>query len=79
MTYYMNNNKPPQMPQRELRSLLIILRNVLRAAKMEDASFGMIGSDNDPTEFIKERTRVYRQSWIVAPLEELIERYSGQE
>lgn len=53
-----------------------MLQKAIKAANMENASFGgsrdVISLNGGPPEpldaFIKERTRLYRQSWIVAPL-----------
>lgn len=46
---------------------------------MEKAHFGDIGrvgpfptTEGEVTDFIKERTRIYRQSWIIGPLEEAL-------
>lgn len=59
------------------RQVLADLHAALRAARMERASFSNICNPNDDcgvteknvTEFIKERTRRYRESWIIGPLE----------
>jgi hypothetical protein len=46
---------------------------------MELARFGQLANkgllpttEAEVTEFIKQRTRLYRESWIIAPLEEAI-------
>lgn len=61
------------------RALLATLRQVVTDAKMGNASFSQLTSkgpfpttEAEVTEFIKQRTRLYRESWIIGPLEELI-------
>lgn len=61
------------------RALLTTLRQVVTDAKMERASFSQLASkgpfpttESEVTEFIKQRTRLYRESWIIGPLEEAI-------
>lgn len=46
--------------------LLSVLRAALDSAHMEDAHFG------SHTKLIKDETRLYRQSWLIAPLETAI-------
>jgi hypothetical protein len=61
------------------REVLEILNRALVDARMERASFSRL-HDKEPfptteaevTEFIKERTRIYRDSWIISPLEQAI-------
>ena len=56
-------------------SLRGLVKRALHAAKMADAEFSRNYDSNLPktekevTEFIKERTKVYRDSWIIKPLE----------
>lgn len=64
----------PAMPIRETEALVLELQEILRAAKMDNADFSDLGRD-DQTEMIKERTKLYRRSWIEKPLEMLIARY----
>jgi hypothetical protein len=61
------------------RALLVTLRQVVADAKMDRAGFNYLASEGpfptteaEVTEFIKQRTRPYRESWIIAPLEEAI-------
>jgi hypothetical protein len=61
------------------REVLQILNKVLFDASMERANFSRIvdGSpfpttEDEVTGFIKERTRIYRESWIISPLEQAI-------
>lgn len=65
----------PKMPKRETEALISELKEIARVAKMETANFGGMGGGSDPTDFIRERTRLWRNSWIISPLEALIERY----
>lgn len=63
---------------------LAVLKEVRESATMERAGFGMpedrvtwSGGFNGegsahPTEYIREQTRLYRESWIIAPLDKLI-------
>jgi len=51
---------------REARDLKLLLKSALLNAKMENANFGK--DDN----FIKERTKLYMNSWVVGPLEEAL-------
>jgi hypothetical protein len=46
--------------------LLDTLRDVIRSAQMKDANFGK------HTELVKDETRLYRESWLIAPLERVI-------
>lgn len=50
--------------------LLYLLEDARKAAEMALASFGNFG---DKTEEVKELTRLYRDSWLIAPLDEAIE------
>lgn len=64
---------------RAQRALLATLRQVVADAKMERASFSNLANkgpfpttEAEVTEFIKQRTRLYCQSWIIGPLEDAI-------
>ena len=75
MHWYMERHKqPPKMPKQETEALLSELRELHRTATMENADFGR-GNKENPTGFIKERTQLWRKSWLISPLEKLIERY----
>lgn len=76
MNHHMKNKPVPKMPKRETEALLEELREMLSIAKMERASFGW-GDEKDPTEMIKETTRLYRESYLIYPLSELIKRYES--
>lgn len=61
------------------REVLELLNRALIDAQMERANFNsLIPLENLPktegevTEFIKGRTRLYRESWIVSPLKQAI-------
>lgn len=61
------------------RRLIKILEQAHFDATMEQASFSRINttdslpkSENEVTAFIRERTRIWRQSWILSPLEEAL-------
>lgn len=68
--------------RKEADKLVLQLKQALRSAKMESANFEGMSSGIDPkenkTEFIKEETRLYRQSWIVHPLEKVLEQLIKQ-
>jgi hypothetical protein len=57
------------------------IRAAIAAAKLERAEFGSVHKsedvpamkEKDVTAFIRERTRLYRESWIVGPLEIALE------
>lgn len=55
------------------------VKEMLRIAKMENAGFGFPedivtfhGRETHIDEFIKEQTRLYRETWLIAPLERLL-------
>ena len=60
------------------------LEEALRLAKMERISFGFDtdrltlgsgpdhGQEHGVTDFIKERTRIYRQTWLIPAIEETL-------
>lgn len=61
------------------REVLEILNRVLIDAQMERAAFGQLNTreplptnEAEVDKFIKERTRLYRQSWIISPLKRAI-------
>ena len=73
--------------KKQARLLLAELKEARRAATLERASFeftgetvrtnGSFAGDEDgaetPTNYIKRKTRLYRQSWIIEPLDRVIE------
>jgi len=81
MNHYMHNNPVPKsFPKREREALLSELRRLLSVAEMKHTDFGRIGSpEENPTEFIRERTRLWRESWLIDPLEYLIKRYEKEQ
>jgi hypothetical protein len=75
MHWYMEKHKqPPKMPKQETEALLSELRELHKDAMMKNANFSR-GSKENPTKFIKERTHLWRRTWLIIPLERLIERY----
>ena len=73
--------------KKQARLLLAELKEARRAATLERASFGWTGetvSTNNsfrneedglekPTDYIRRKTRIYRESWIIGPLDRVIE------
>lgn len=64
-----------RLPEKIVREL----EEALRCANMERANFDPVGSNADVvikkgehTKWIKEQTRLYRQSWIVGPIERIL-------
>ena len=70
----MKTTKPkPRMPY----AMREQLRRAINAAEMENASFGSYkviehGREHDVTDFAKEVTRLYRQSWILPQLRNVL-------
>lgn len=72
--------------KKKAREMLSLIKEARRAATMERMSVGWPGEmvsvsgtfagDNDgvttPDEYIREKTKSYRQSWIIGPLDEII-------
>lgn len=93
MNHYMRANRlPVGMPKQEREALITELKELLVIAKMERANFdhypaeevvaNFIKGEPNPTtvtDFIKERTELWRKSWLIGPLEALIERYETGE
>jgi len=63
---YYNPPVPKSMPKKETERLLSILVGVRNSATMASAAF----PDN-----LKEETRLWRDSWIISPLDAIIDRY----
>lgn len=73
--------------KKKARELLAEAKEARRAATMEKMGIGwpgetvtitgsVMGRDDrttTPDEYIKEKTRLYRQSWIIGPLDRIIE------
>lgn len=82
MNSYMRYSKAPKtMPKKEASALLEELRELLSIAKMEHANFNSICEEikfdpKNPDAYIKEKTRLYRDSYLVYPIEQLIKRYT---
>jgi len=66
------------------------LEEVIRYVKFERASFNCITgareedgllpkNENEVTEFIKKRTRLYMQSWVLPVLEKMVARGRGED
>ena len=69
------------MYKRELKKLKTELEVVRRTATMEHSHFENITSnathtvnEREVTDFVRERTRLWRESWLVHPLDVMIER-----
>ena len=82
MHWYMKENSVPKsFPIREREALLSELRELLRVAEMESCSFdGGFHTEftpNDVTGYVKEVTKLWRGSWLVRPLKDLIARYDS--
>lgn len=74
----MKQNTPPKMPIRETRYLIDALSEIKRVATMETADFYVFDPDRKTKNAeLKERTRLWRESYIIRPLAELIERYEN--
>lgn len=61
------------------------IEKVVRHLQMENCDFATIGpnagnglpqTEREVTLFIRERTRLWRNSWCIAPLEAIVEKYS---
>lgn len=78
---------PKSLPKGEIKGLIEELKEIREIATMNTAKFTRIRETQlnemlkiDPkyvSEFIRERTRIWRHSWIIDPLDELIERYEA--
>lgn len=74
--YFNVHEKCPKMPIRETDKLIRVLTDIRDTTTMKTARFGSIG-DETKTQEIEELTRLWRNTWIIGPLEELIERYEN--
>lgn len=85
MTIY-ERAKTDNVSIRDLELLIEDLKEVHAAASMERANFNNLGrptstielTEASVNEFIKERTRLYRDSWIKGPLERQIKIFEGK-
>jgi len=66
--------------KKKMRRIVSELKEIKRVATMKTASFSSIASigdfpskEKDVDSFIKERTRLWRRSWLVDPLQKIIE------
>lgn len=75
MHYRLHRQVPKSMPKGEREMLLSELEELRRVATMESANFG----SDETTESIKRQTDLWRNSWLIAPLERLIKRYETGE
>lgn len=49
------------------------INDAIKAATMENASFGGVGPDsNKITQMIRDETRFYRETWIIGPLKQAL-------
>lgn len=70
---------PKRIGVRKANELLKIVNEVIRTAKMESCSFNSICGEGQPlptsekevTEFIKQRTDLWRETWIINELEKV--------
>ena len=70
--------KLPRMPKRETEDLLRELKEIRQTATMERADFGnLLSKEDNPTEFIRKKTDLWRRNWLIAPLDRIIERYES--
>lgn len=67
----MRRDVPKTMPKSEMEMLLSELKELRRTAGMGNASFG----SQETTDEIRQKTEVWRGSWIIDPLSRLIKRY----
>ena len=66
---------PKTMPKSEREMLLSELKELRRTASMEMAHFG----NDETTESIRCQTKIWRDTWLIGPLEMLIKRYETGE
>jgi len=69
--------------KKELNKIISILQDVRDTSKMTHCRFNKGGDsmiseeDEKYTEEIKRATRIWRESWIINPLTEIVEKLSG--
>ena len=72
----LEGHAPKSMPRKETKKLLSILKEIRRTATMERANFFVFDDESESKMLeIKKLTHVWRTSWILSPLDYLIERY----
>ena len=69
------------------KSVIALLEAALASSRLELAEFGKIWppenglpyptSEKEVTPFIRERTKIYRESWLITPLELALEALRG--
>lgn len=81
------NIMPHVIGKKQLRRIIERLQEARRASTMERMSVDNFGTgktlatfedgspvlDNEVSDFIRERTRLYRETWVTSPLEDIIE------
>ncbi len=70
-----------------MKNIIETLEGALRCAKMELAEFGTIFPEKDilpypttekeVTPFIKQRTELYRKTWLISPIESALRMIKG--
>lgn len=74
--YIKDNPVPKSMPRKEMEALLSTLKEIRRVAEMKDANFFVFDDKSkEKMDEIRELSHVWRTSWIISPLDVLIERY----
>ncbi len=77
MTHYvLKRPVPKSMPKKEREMLIDVLRNIQHTARMENAHFYVFDKDGDEKmKEIRSVSKIWRESYIISPLERLIYRY----
>ena len=76
MGYYRFSRRvPATMPKRETAMLVSLLKEIRETATMKTANFYVFDPDSDQKmDELRKLTRVWRRSWLIAPLDDIIER-----
>jgi hypothetical protein len=70
------NPVPKGMNRRELKRLIAVLREIRKVATMDNANFFVFDEKSkEKMNEIKALSHVWRTSWIISPLDLLIDRY----
>lgn len=78
MQPYMRNHPTPKMPVKETMALIRELAEIRDTATMETAQlFGFDPDRQAKNAELRERTRIWRQTWLIRPLNEMIKRYEA--
>lgn len=73
------NQVPKSMPKSEMEMMVKLLREIRDNAKMENAHFFPFDKDgNTKMEEIREVSDLWRRTWLIAPLTDLINRYESE-